>query len=78
MVIMVMMSLMIGMVLIVRVIMIVRPFVFRVDVDCTGVYPEFDARDPFALLAFEMQVMVFELDLAQFPFEYRWRDPKIG
>jgi hypothetical protein len=59
-------------------IMILVMLVFRVDVDCAGVHPEFDSRDPFALLALEMQVMVFECDLGQFPFEYRWRDPEIG
>jgi len=31
-----------------------------VDVDCTGVHSEFDSRDSFALLALEMQMMVFE------------------
>ena len=51
---------------------------FRVDVDCASVHPEFDSRDPFALLALEMQVMIFECDLGQFPFEYRWRDSEIG
>ena len=78
MVMMMVMRLMIVVMLIVRVIMTVGPFLFRVDVDCAGVYPKFDPRNPFALLAFEMQMMVFEGDLAQFPFEHRWRDSKIG
>jgi hypothetical protein len=62
----------------VLVIMILMMFVLRVDVDCAGVHPEFDPLDPFALLALEMQVMVFECNLAQLPFEYRWRDSEIG
>ena len=48
------------------------------DVDCACVHPEFDPLDPFALLALEMQVMIFECNLAQLPFEYRWRDSEIG
>ena len=59
-------------------IMIFVMLVFRVDVDGAGVHPEFDPRDPFALLALEMQVMVFECDLGQFPLEYRWCDSEIG
>ena len=46
--------------------------------DCTGVHPKFDTRDPFALLALEMQVMVFQRDLGQLPFEDRRRDSEIG
>jgi hypothetical protein len=68
----------IPMIVFVLMIMIVVILVFRVDVDCAGVHPEFDSRDPFALLALEMQVMVFECDLGQFPFEYRWCDSEIG
>jgi hypothetical protein len=68
----------IPMIVFVLMIMIVVILVFRVDVDCAGVHPEFDSRDPFALLALEMQVVVFECDLGQFPFEYRWRDSKVG
>ena len=63
---------------IVVMVMILVMLVFRVDVNCAGVHPEFDSRDPFALLAFEMQVMVFESNLGQFPFEYRWCDSEIG
>ena len=59
-------------------VLMIMILVFRVDVDCAGVHPEFDPRDPFALLALEMQVMVFECDLGQFPFEYRRRDSEIG
>src|ERR1700747_916788 len=68
----------IPMVVFVLMIMIGVILVFRVDVDCAGVHPEFDSRDPFALLALEMQVVVFECDLRQFPFEYRWCDSKIS
>jgi len=72
------MMVVIPMIMLVLMIMILVMLVFRVNVDCTGVHPEFDSRDAFALLALEMQVMVFECDLGQFPFEYRWRDSEIG
>ena len=65
-------------IVIVVMVMILVMLVFRVDVNCAGVHAEFDSRDPFAQLALEMQVMVFECDLGQFPFEYRWRDSEIG
>jgi hypothetical protein len=69
---------MIVFVLVIMILVIPVMFGFRVDVDRAGVYPEFDPLDPFALLALEMQVMVFECNLAQLPFEYRWRDSEIG
>jgi len=68
----------IPMIVFVQVIMILVMLVFRVNVNCAGVHPEFDSRDPFALLALEMQVVVFECDLGQFPLEYRWCDSEIG
>jgi hypothetical protein len=74
----IMMMVAILMIVFVLMIMILVMLVFRVDVNCAGVHPEFDSRDPFALLALEMQVMVFECDLGQFPFEYRWCDSEIG
>ena len=73
-----MMVVVISMIMFVLVIMILVKLVFRVDVDCAGMHPKFDSRDPFALLALEMQVMIFECDLGQFPFEYRWCDSEIG
>ena len=74
-VIMIVMMMVIPMIVSVLMIMIL---VFRVDVDCAGMHPKFHSRDPFALLALEMQVMVFECDLGQLPFEYRWCNSKIG
>jgi hypothetical protein len=73
-----MMVVVISMIVFVPAIMILVMLGFCVDVDCAGVHPEFDSRDAFALLALEMQVMVFKGDLGQLPFEYRWCDPKIG
>jgi hypothetical protein len=49
-----------------------------VNVDCAGVYPEFDSGDPFALLALEMQVVVFECDLGQFPLKNGRRHSEIS
>jgi hypothetical protein len=72
-------TLMVVMVMIVvAVSMIVRMLVLGMNVDCSRVHPKLNAGDPFARLALEMQVVVFEVDFTQLPFEYRWRHPEIG
>ncbi len=65
-------------VIVMAVSMIVRMLVLGLNVDCSRVHPKLNAGDPFARLALEMQVMVFEVDFTQLPFEYRRRHSEIG
>ena len=73
-----MMMVMVMAMIIVAVTIIVRVIVLGVDVNCSGVHPELNASDPFALLTLEMEVVVLEVDFTQLPFECRWRHSEIG
>ena len=58
--------------------MLVRMLVLGMNVDCSRVHPELNASDRFARLTLEMQVVVFEVNFTQLPFEYRRRHSEIG
>jgi hypothetical protein len=75
---MVVMVMIVVAVIVMAVSMIVRMRVLGMNVDRSRVHPELNASDPFARLTLEMQVVVFEVDFTQLPFEYRRRHSEIG
>ena len=45
-------------------VVVMRMIVLRMDVDGAGMYAELDPSDPFTRLSFEVQMVVFEVDLS--------------